>query len=130
MASLTMINLRKIKQKQKTYKQETELEQIFNLNKDQILVAGDNNTGYVCIDTTDLLQQYEDINKKQHLNKINIREEWYLKNINRYLKEASEHIPTELTEIIKKIRFYLDRKNSRNRDLKINAKYSKTYNNQ
>ncbi len=38
------------------YKLETDLEQIFNLNKDQILVAADKNMGYVCIDTTDLLQ--------------------------------------------------------------------------
>lgn len=55
---------------------ETDLEQIFNLNMDQILVAADKNMGYVCIVTTDLIKQYEDINKKQHVGKINIREEW------------------------------------------------------
>ena len=45
---------------------------------DQILIAADKNMGYMCIDTTDLLEQYEDINRKQHFGKVIMKEDWYL----------------------------------------------------
>ena len=118
-------HIKKIKNKQKQNKLETDLEQVFNLNKGQILVAADKNMGYVCIDTEDLLQQYEEINKKQHFGKINIREEWYLRNLNFFLKEASEHIPTELTEIIKKSDFIWKGKNQEIGTLRLMPKIQK-----
>ena len=46
---------------------------------DQILIAADKNMGYMCIDTTDLLEQYEDINRKQHFGKVIMKEDRYLK---------------------------------------------------
>ena len=72
------------------------LYKILSLNMDQILIAADKNMGYVCIDPKDLWEQYEDINRKQHFGKVIMKEDWYLKNINNFLKEASEQIPVEL----------------------------------
>ena len=61
--------------------------------------------GYVCKDTEDLLKQYEEIIKKKHFGKTIIKEDWNLKQINRFLKEASKNIPYKLTEIIKETDF-------------------------
>ena len=84
---------------------ETNLEEIFNLNNDQILVAADKNMGYVCLDTEDLLKQYDDINMKQHFGKAIIKENWYIAQINKFLNEARENIPYELSEIVKETDF-------------------------
>ena len=39
-----------------------QIEVVFKPNSDQILVAADKNVGYVCMDKTDLLAQYDKIN--------------------------------------------------------------------
>ena len=78
---------------------------LFKLNETQILIAADKNVGYVCIDKEDLLKQYDDINKKQHFGKVKIKEEWYLENMEIFLKNAANNIPFELTEIIKECDF-------------------------
>ena len=77
-----------------------EIEEIFKPNSNQILVAADKNVGYVCMDKSDLLEQYVKINEKQHFGKTDISEDWYIKNIMSYLKQASENIPDELANII------------------------------
>ena len=51
------------------------------------------------------------------------------KNINNFLKEANEQIPVELYRNNKKIRFHLDRKQTGNRDINIDAKNTPTKNN-
>ena len=80
---------------------EQDLNSLFQLNQNQILVAADKNVGYVCMDKEDLLMQYDEINKKQHFGESKIKEDWYLKNINDFLTTASKNIPFELKEIIK-----------------------------
>ena len=77
-----------------------EIEELVKPNSDQILVAADKNVGYVCMDKTDLLEQYDKINIKQHFGKAQITEDWYLRNITQYLQQASENIPDELANII------------------------------
>ena len=72
---------------------------MFKPNSDQILVAVDKNVGYVCMDKSDLLAQYDKINDKQHFGKTQITEDWYLKNIMEYLQLASENIPDEIANI-------------------------------
>ena len=39
-----------------------QIEVVFKPNSDQMLVAADKNVGYVCMDKTDLLAQYDKIN--------------------------------------------------------------------
>ena len=46
-----------------------QIEEVFKPNSDQILVAADKNVGYVCMDKSDLLAQYDKINEKQHFGK-------------------------------------------------------------
>ena len=67
-----------------------------------IIVAADKNVGYVCLDKTDLIKQYSLINKKQHFGKSKIEESWYLTNILQFINEASNSIPSELSEIVPK----------------------------
>ena len=94
-------SLRKEKRSNRKVITDQKLDKIFQLNQDQILIAADKNVGYVCMDKDDLLKQYKEINEKQHFGKVNIREEWYIKNIFNFLEEAKENIPFELTNIIK-----------------------------
>ena len=77
-----------------------EIEELVKPSSDQILVAADKNVSYVCMDKTDLLEQYDKINVKQHFGKAHITEDWYLRNITQYLQQASENIPDELANII------------------------------
>ena len=77
-----------------------EIEEVVKPNSDQIVVAADKNVGYVCMDKTDLLTQYDKINAKQHFGKAKITEDWYLENIKQYLQQASENIPDELANIV------------------------------
>ena len=75
---------------------------MFKPKNSQIIVAGDKNIGYVCLDKEDLLSQYLKINEKQHFGKAIITETWYIKNILEFLKEASQNSPIELENIVKK----------------------------
>jgi hypothetical protein len=93
------------KNKMSSLKTEKQIENIFKPGKSQIIVASDKNIGYVCLDKDDLLSQYLKINEKQHFGKTNITETWYIKNVLKFLKEASLNIPLELGNIVKKIDF-------------------------
>ena len=93
------------KNKMSSLKTEKQIENIFKPGKSQIIVASDKNIGYVCLDKDDLLSQYLKINQKQHFGKTNITETWYIKNVLKFLKEASLNIPLELGNIVKKIDF-------------------------
>ena len=79
-----------------------QFEEKFNLNPNLIIVAADKNLGYVCLDNTELINQYSLINNKQHFGKSKIAESWYLTNILRFINEASNSIPSELSEIVPK----------------------------
>ena len=59
----------------------------------------------MCIDRIDLLEQYNKINKKQHFGKANITEEWYIRNIKTFIKDARDNIPVELSNIVKNADF-------------------------
>ena len=61
----------------------------------------------MCLNKDDLLSQYLKINEKQHFGKANITETWYIKNVLKFLKEASLNIPLELENIVKKTDFNL-----------------------
>ena len=62
------------------------------------------------MDIEDLLNQYNEINEKQHFGKTNMKEERYIKNIENFIREAKENIPYELTGIIKQKDFIWDGK--------------------
>ena len=82
---------------------EQEIEDIFHLNSNQVMLAGDKNIGYVCLDKEDLLDQYLKINNKQHFGETNIKKPWYINNILCFLKDAAKNIPSyELSDIVKK----------------------------
>ena len=91
--------------KTRSLKTEKQIENIFKPKICQIIVAGDKNIGYVCLDKDDLLSQYLKINEKQHFGKAKIRESWYITNILKFLKEASLNIPLEQENIAKKTDF-------------------------
>ena len=84
-----------LQQKNKTgsLKTEKQIEDIFKPKNSQIIVAGDKNIGYVCLNKDDLLSQYLKINEKQHFGKANITETWYIRYVLKFLKEASLNIP-------------------------------------
>ena len=44
--------------------------------------TADKNVGYVCVDKSDLLAQYDKINDKQHFGKTQITEDWKLEQHN------------------------------------------------
>ena len=83
-----------------------QFEEKFKLNPNLIIVAADKNLGYVCLDKTELINQYSLINNKQHFGKSKIAESWYLTNILRFINEASNSIPSELSEIVPKSLLY------------------------
>ena len=70
------------------------------LNK--IIIEADTNVGYVCLYKTDLLDQYTKINVQQNFGAVKISEEWYLVNIMKFIKDAEENLPTELSKIVLK----------------------------
>ena len=65
------------------------------------------------MDIEDLLNQYNEINEKQHFGKTNMKEERYIKNIENFIREAKENIPYELTGIIKQKDFIWNGKRKR-----------------
>ncbi len=54
----------------------------------------------MCINKSDLFEQYSKINKQQHFGSTSISEEWYIKSILNYIQEAKAGLPNELTNII------------------------------
>ena len=75
-------------------------EQSFNIGGDKIIIEADKTVGYVCINKSDLFDQYSKINKQQHFGSTSISEEWYIKSILNYIQEAKAGLPNELTNII------------------------------
>ena len=54
----------------------------------------------MCINKSDLFEQYSKINEQQHFGSTSISEEWYIKSILNYIQEAKAGLPNELTNII------------------------------
>ena len=53
----------------------------------------------------DLKKQYNKINEQQHFGKVKIKEDWYIRNILDFIKQAELNLPTELSKIITKSNF-------------------------
>ena len=75
-------------------------EKTFELSDIKINIEADKNVGYVCLYKTDLLDQYTKINVQQNFGAVKISEEWYLVNIMKFIKDAEENLPTELSKIV------------------------------
>ena len=80
---------------------DADLENVFNLEDGRIIVESDKKLGFVILDTHVYTEAYNKINLEQHFVKSDITEEWYIKNIVDYVKEAGAPIPVELSKIIK-----------------------------
>ena len=85
-------------------------ETAFNIDNDKILIEGDKNVGYVCMFIEDLKKQYNKINEQQHFGKVEIKEDWYIRNILDFIKQAELNLPTELSKIITKSNFKWEEK--------------------
>ena len=72
----------------------------FDLPENLIILEGDKNIGYVCLQTTELLNQYVKINLQQHFGKTSISDSWYITNILNFIRDAKSNLPTELSNII------------------------------
>ena len=81
---------------------------IFNLEENKIIIEADKNVGYVCMYTTDLLDQYSKINVQQHFGRVDLSESWYIDNIRKFITDAKINLPTELSKIIVKQDFVWD----------------------
>ena len=77
------------------------LANIFNLDDGQIIVSADKNLGFCILDEKTYLDQYDRVNHEQHFGKNDLDKEWNIANIFVYSKTAKEHLPRELTSIIK-----------------------------
>ena len=73
----------------------------FKLHSQQIVIAADKNIGFVCMDKSDYLLQYEKINLQQHFGQVNLSESAYITFIFDFLSKASTHIPYELSLLVK-----------------------------
>ena len=80
---------------------DAQLEEVFSLEDDRLIVQSDKNLGFVIMDTVTYLDAYHKINAEQHFVEAPITESWYIENIVNYVKKAAESIPTELSNIIK-----------------------------
>ena len=72
----------------------------FKLHSQQIVIAADKNIGFVCMDKSDYLLQYEKINLQQHFGQVNLSESAYITFILDFLSQASTHIPYELSLLV------------------------------
>ena len=75
---------------------------------------------------SDLLKQYEKINIQQHFGKTTIDEKWYIESIINFIKNAFNHLPNELSAIIKKSDFNIKIKKTRDWGFKTPTKNPKT----
>ena len=98
---------------------------IFNLEENKIIIEADKNVGYVCMYTTDLLDQYTKINAQQHFVRVDITESWYIDNIKKFIKDAKIYLPTELSKIIVKQDFIWDKQCSEIGVLRLQPKVLK-----
>ncbi len=98
---------------------------IFNLEENKIIIEADKNVGYVCMYTTDLLDQYTKINAQQHFVRVDITESWYIDNIKKFIKDAKIYLPTELSKIIVKQDFIWDKQYSEIGVLRLQPKVLK-----
>ena len=81
-----------------------ELDQLFNLDPNVIFLEGDKNVGFVCLNTKDLLVQYEKINKEQCFQKANIEEADYIENIQTYiLHDAARIYPMNYLTLFQRV---------------------------
>ncbi len=98
---------------------------IFNLEENKIIIEADKNVGYVCMYTTDLLDQYAKINAQQHFGRVDLTESWYIDNIKKFIKDAKIYLPTELSRIIVKQDFIWDKQCSEIGVLRLQPKVLK-----
>ena len=56
-------------------------------------------------------EQYTKINAQEHLGLTDISEEWYIKNMLRYIKDAEKYLPKELKKIVTPSNFKVNVKN-------------------
>ena len=88
-----------------------ELEKVFDLNDGRIIVGADKNMGFCLMNISDYKEQYTRINAQQHFGLTNISEEWYIKNMLRYIKDAEKYLPKELKKIVTPTNFKVNVKN-------------------
>ena len=100
-------------------------EQSFNIGGDKIIIEADKTVGYVCINKSDLFDQYSKINKQQHFGSTCILEEWYIKSILNFILEAKAGLPHELSNIIKETDFLWENKVSEIGVLRLQPKVLK-----
>ena len=98
---------------------------IFNLEENKIIIEADKNVGYVCMYTTDLLDQYAKINVQQHFGRVDLIESWYIDNIRSFITDAKINLPTELSKIIVKQDFIWDKQSSEIGVLRLQPKVLK-----
>ena len=77
-----------------------ELEKVFDLDDGRIIIGADKNMGFTVMNISDYIEQYSKINKQQHFGVADISEDWYVKNMLRYIKDAEKNLPAELKKII------------------------------
>ena len=81
--------------------QEMELRGIFNLDDKRIIVESDKKLGFTILDESVYLEAYSKINVEQHFHQAHVTEDWYLENIQKYIENAKDSLPTELKNIVK-----------------------------
>ena len=75
---------------------------MFDFDPNIIFLEGDKNLGFVCMTKSDLLDQYDKINKEQCFEQVRLIESEYLTDISQYIHNAQQFLPNELSNIIPK----------------------------
>ena len=75
---------------------------MFAFDPNIIFLEGDKNLGFVCMTKSDLLDQYDKINKEQCFEQVRLIESEYLTDISQYIHNAQQFLPNELSNIIPK----------------------------
>ena len=89
---------------------EKRLENIFEPKDGRIIVCADKNLGFCLLNIDDYKKQYLKINQQQNFAKTEVNEEWYISNIKSYLQEVKDHLPKQLSRILKASDFeFVDR---------------------
>ena len=56
-------------------------------------MEADKNMGFCLMNINDYKEQYTKINTQQRFGLADISEEWYIKNMLRYIKDAEKYLP-------------------------------------
>jgi hypothetical protein len=88
--------------------EKSKLNGLFDFDPNVIFLEGDKNVGFVCMTKSDLLDQYDKINKEQCFEQVQLVESEYLTDIAQYIRNAQQFLPNELSHIIPKSCFKHD----------------------